>query len=95
MIGKDEDVDPDDGRDESQNERSDRNWNEMLQETRITQTGTQILSGFLLTIAFQPRFATLSTFQHGVYLALVIVATLTTGVGTGSGLSAPASFPSP
>jgi Family of unknown function (DUF6328) len=69
-----------DGRHESANERSDRNWNEMLQETRITQTGTQILSGFLLTIAFQPRFATLTAFQHVVYLALVIAATLTTAL---------------
>jgi hypothetical protein len=74
------DVDPADGRDESPNERSDRNWNELLQETRITQTGTQILSGFLLTIAFQPRFATLSTFQHEVYLGLVVLATLTTAL---------------
>src|SRR4051812_42010442 len=32
----------------------------------------------MLTIVFQPRFATLSTFQHGVYLVLVIAATLTT-----------------
>jgi hypothetical protein len=69
-----------DGRNESANERSDRNWNEMLQETRITQTGTQILSGFLLTIAFQPRFATLTAFQHVVYLGLVIAATLTTAL---------------
>ena len=69
-----------DGRNESANERSDRNWNEMLQETRITQTGTQILSGFLLTIAFQPRFATLTPFQHVVYLGLVIAATLTTAL---------------
>jgi hypothetical protein len=69
-----------DGRHESANERSDRNWNEMLQETRITQTGTQILSGFLLTIAFQPRFATLTAFQHAVYLGLVLVAALTTAL---------------
>jgi hypothetical protein len=75
-----DDVDPQDGRDESKDERSDRNWNEMLQETRITQTGTQILSGFLLTIVFQPRFATLSSFQHTLYLALVITATLTTAL---------------
>ena len=80
MTEHDDDVDPRDGRDESQDERSDRNWNEMLQETRITQTGTQILSGFLLTIAFQPRFATLTTFQHVVYLALVLAAALTTAL---------------
>jgi hypothetical protein len=75
-----DDVDPEDGRDESQNERSDRNWNEMLQETRITQTGTQILSGFLLTIVFQPRFASLTSFQHTLYLGLVLTATLTTAL---------------
>ena len=35
-----------DGRDETQNERMDRNWYDLLQELRVTQTGTQILSGF-------------------------------------------------
>jgi hypothetical protein len=79
-MGKDADDHSSDGRDESEDERSDRNWNELLQETRIVQTGTQILSGFLLTIAFQPRFATLSSFQHAVYLVLVLVATLTTAL---------------
>ena len=69
-----------DGRDETENEQSDRNWNEMLQETRIVQTGTQILSGFLLTIAFQPRFATLSELQHDLYLLLVLAATVTTAL---------------
>ena len=69
-----------DGRDETENEQSDRNWNEMLQETRIVQTGTQILSGFLLTIAFQPRFATLSPLQHDLYLVLVLAATVTTAL---------------
>jgi hypothetical protein len=80
MAGQEDEVDTSDGRNESPDERSDRNWNEMLQETRITQTGTQILSGFLLTIAFQPRFATLTTFQHVVYLALVLAAALTTAL---------------
>ena len=50
------DADPSDGRDESLNEKMDRNWNDILQELRVTQTGTQILTGFLLAIAFQPRF---------------------------------------
>ncbi len=65
------DVDPDDGRDETENERMDRNWDEIIQELRVTQTGTQILTGFLLTIAFQPRFVELDSFQHAVYLTLV------------------------
>ena len=76
----DESALSDTGRNETENERLDRNWNEILQELRVTQTGTQILSGFLLTIAFQPRFATLSDFQHTVYLALVLAATLTTAL---------------
>ena len=78
-MNADEDASQD-GRDETENEKSDRNWNEMLQETRIVQTGTQILSGFLLTIAFQPKFTTLTSFQHGVYLVLVLATTLTTAL---------------
>ena len=76
-----DDVDPTDGRDESLNERMDRNWNEILQELRVTQTGTQIFTGFLLTIAFQTRFGELTTFQVRVYLVLVIAAVLTTALG--------------
>jgi Na+/H+-dicarboxylate symporter len=75
------DVDPTDGRDESLNERMDRNWNEILQELRVTQTGTQIFTGFLLTIAFQTRFNELTTFQVRVYLVLVVAAVLTTALG--------------
>lgn len=57
------DTDPQDnlrdGRDESPSERADRNWYEVLQELRVMQTGTQILTGFLLALAFQPAFADL------------------------------------
>jgi Family of unknown function (DUF6328) len=74
------DADPTDGRDETLNERMDRNWAEILQELRVTQTGTQILTGFLLTVAFQPKFADLTLFQQRVYLVLVISAVLTTAV---------------
>jgi hypothetical protein len=72
--------DPQDGRNETEDERMDRNWNEILQELRVTQTGTQILTGFLLTIAFQPKFADLTNFQRTVYLILVGVAALTTAL---------------
>jgi hypothetical protein len=74
-------ADSTDGRDESLNERMDRNWNEILQELRVTQTGTQIFTGFLLTIAFQARFSELTTFQVRVYLILVTAAVLTTALG--------------
>lgn len=75
------DVDPGDGRNESPNERLDRNWGEILQELRVTQTGTQILTGFLLTISFQQRFASISVAQQRIYLVLVAIAVLTTAVG--------------
>lgn len=68
--------DLDDGRDESPTERADRNWNEVLQELRVLQTGTQILTGFLLALAFQPAFADLSDGQRTIYLTLVVISAL-------------------
>jgi hypothetical protein len=63
---------------ETEVERVSRNWDEILQELRVTQTGTQILLGFLLTIPFQQRFADLEGAQIGVYLALVCAAAAAT-----------------
>jgi len=61
---------------ETESERIDRNWNELLQELRVTQTGTQILTGFLLTIPFQQRFVELDDSQRIIYLILVAFAAL-------------------
>ena len=36
-------------RSETETERLDRNWVSLLQELRVTQTGVQLLTGFLLT----------------------------------------------
>ncbi|QAY64027.1 sodium:proton antiporter [Xylanimonas allomyrinae] len=69
-----------DGRDETPEQRSDRNWNELLQELRVMQTGVQILTGFLLTLPFQPRFVALTGAQRHAYLVLVGLAALTTGL---------------
>ena len=44
----------------------------------MVQTGTQILTGFLLTVAFQQRFAELDGYQVTVYLALVALAAVAT-----------------
>ncbi len=68
----------DDGRGESDFQRLDRNWHELLQELRVLQTGIQILVGFLLTLPFQARFPELDRFQVAVYLVLVILAALIT-----------------
>src|ERR671932_2506116 len=67
-----------DGRDESRNERLDRNWGELLQELRVLETGTQILTGFLLTVAFQQRFSQLNQGQVTLYLVLVSLSALET-----------------
>lgn len=67
-----------DGRDETSNERADRNWEELMQELRVMQTGTQVLSGFLLAVAFQPRFTELDDLQRGLYIVLVVLAGLAT-----------------
>ena len=72
--------DPDPERDESPAERLDRNWSELLQELRVTQTGIQILSGFLLTLPFQSRFAELEPALLGIFLAAVVLGTLTPGL---------------
>jgi hypothetical protein len=63
---------------ETEDERIARNWDEILQELRVTQTGTQILLGFLLTIPFQAVFRDLDGTQVAVYLTLVIVAAVAT-----------------
>jgi len=72
------DANPGDGRDETPNERYDRNWDELLQEFRVLQTGTQILAGFLLTLPFQQRFTELEPLDHTLYLILVIFAAVIT-----------------
>jgi hypothetical protein len=56
---------------ESSAQRYDRNWVDILQELRVTQTGNQILTGFLLALAFQQRFAELDRLGIVIYLVLV------------------------
>jgi hypothetical protein len=73
-------ADGSDDRDESHDERLDRNWDELLQELRITQTGLQLLSGFLLTLPFTSVFAGLDDRQKALYLTLVVIAGIAVGL---------------
>jgi hypothetical protein len=73
-------MDSHDDRDESHDEKLDRNWAELLQELRVAQTGIQLLSGFLLTLPFTQVFAGLDHAQKALYLALVVIAGVTIGV---------------
>ena len=61
------------GREETAEERADRLWGEMLQEVRVCQTGAQILFGFLLSVAFTPRFGSLGGFDRSLYVVTVIL----------------------
>jgi hypothetical protein len=61
-------------------ERLTRNLNELLQELRVTQTGVQILTGFLLTVPFSNRFADLDDLQRTVYLCVLVGSVLTTAI---------------
>ncbi len=58
-------------RGETEIERLDRNWNSLLQELRVVQTGVQLLTGFLLTLPFQQRFDVLNEQMRFVYLGTV------------------------
>jgi len=59
---------------ETEMERIDRNFGELLQELRLAQTGVQLLIAFLLSIAFSPRFVETTSFQRGVYFATLLLA---------------------
>ncbi|MCW2839072.1 MAG: sodium:proton antiporter [Aeromicrobium sp.] len=66
------------GRGAPSERRLDRNWQELLQELRVAQTGVQILTGFLLTIPFTPRFEELGSTRHAVYGAVLCCAVAAT-----------------
>ncbi|MFK4087555.1 DUF6328 family protein [Kribbella sp. NPDC020789] len=59
-------------KEEDSGERLDRHWNELLQELRLAQTGTQILFAFLLSIAFQNQFQAADEFTHLVYAGTLV-----------------------
>ena len=62
------------GRDESENERLDRNLGELLGELRVALPGVQVLFAFLLVVPFNQRFATLSAGQERLYLFTLLTA---------------------
>ncbi|MGN6255652.1 MAG: DUF6328 family protein [Solirubrobacterales bacterium] len=61
------------GRDETEEERLDRNLGELLQELRVALPGVQVLFAFLLAVPFQKRFAEVTEFQKDVYFATLIL----------------------
>jgi hypothetical protein len=66
--------DPGSGRDETEEERLDRNLLELLTELRVALPGVQVLFAFLLTVPFTNRFAQASPVQVKVYFATLLCA---------------------
>jgi hypothetical protein len=71
---------PDKERGETEAEREDRKYDDLLQELRVIQTSAQLTAGFLLTLPFQQAFGSLSTAQERFYLVLVVLAALVIAV---------------
>ena len=75
---------PDDpGRNESPEEREDRQLIELLQELRVAGLGVQVLFGFLLSLPFTNRFSRLDPDQRRLYLVTLLLAGLATVFLTG------------
>jgi hypothetical protein len=74
-------------RGETPMQRADRAYGEILQEVRVAQTGVQILFAFLLALAFQARFADITSFQRGTYVVTLMLCAAATAL-----LIAPAAF---
>jgi hypothetical protein len=60
------------GRDETEEERLDRNLSELLQELRVALPGVQVLFAFLLAVPFQQNFTTITGFQKGAYFGTLV-----------------------
>jgi hypothetical protein len=61
--------------DESEQERLDRNLEQLLGELRVALPGVQVLFAFLLVVPFNQRFADITSFQRTVYFVTLLCAT--------------------
>jgi len=68
------------GRDETPEERADRNLNELLQELRVALPGVQILFAFLLTVPFSQGFTRLDDFQRDLYFGVLLATTVSSAL---------------
>jgi small-conductance mechanosensitive channel len=59
---------------ETEEERADRNFGDILQELRVSETGVQILFSLLLTVPFAARFPEITDFQRRVYFTALMLA---------------------
>jgi len=59
---------------EGEQERLDRQLNQLLNELRVAMPGVQVLFAFLLAVPFQQRFAQVTDFQKDVYFITLLAA---------------------
>ncbi|MBC8994438.1 MULTISPECIES: DUF6328 family protein [Micromonospora] len=59
---------------ESEKQRWQRNFADLLQELRVAQTGVQILFAFLLTLPFSAGFDRTTEFQRDIYILALLTA---------------------
>jgi hypothetical protein len=65
---------------ETEKQRWDRNFSDLLQELRVAQTGVQILFAFLLTLPFSSGFPNTSAFQKDVFVVALMSAAFATAM---------------
>jgi amino acid permease len=65
---------------ETEKQRWDRNFADLLQELRVAQTGVQILFAFLLTLPFSNGFPKTTAFQKDVYVVALLAAAFATAM---------------
>jgi amino acid permease len=65
---------------ETEKQRWQRNFTDLLQELRVAQTGVQILFAFLLTLPFSNGFPKVTQFQKDVYVVALLSAAAATAL---------------
>lgn len=66
--------------DEGEQERLDRNLEQLLQELRVALPGVQVLFAFLLTVPFTQAFPSLSDFERKGYFFVLMATALATAL---------------
>jgi hypothetical protein len=77
-VAEQQERHPETGRDETEDERVDRNLQEMLGELRVALPGVQVLFAFLLVVPFNQRFTEVTQFQKTVFFATLLCTTAST-----------------
>ncbi len=67
-----------DKRQETPEQRADRNLGELVQELRVAGLGVQVLFGFLLSLPFSSKFSELDGAQRDLYITCLVLSAVAT-----------------